>query len=188
MSENAKSHLLEFLKDLGYSEKLAVFKTSPQPRSGVFHSTVNIVLPGDCEIYGAGEGHRRSDAESAVAQAVLDQLHSNYPDLFVDWTKIRVEAQAGDALIKLGAYLTLGCNSASSSSQLLQNTETNLHLAQIFGRWRSQGEPELAIWGPNLSKTKKATLVEALLWRRFSKRVLTSNATTELRVMIDSLV
>jgi dsRNA-specific ribonuclease len=116
MSKNAKSQLLEFLKDLGYSEKLAVFKTSSQLRSGVFHSTVNIVLPGDCEIYGAGEGHRRPEAESAAAQVALKQLHSNYPDLFVDWTRIKVEAQAGDALIKLGVYLSLGCNSASSSS------------------------------------------------------------------------
>jgi hypothetical protein len=188
MSENAKNHLLEFLQDLGYSEKLAVFKTSSQPRSDVFHSTVNIVLPGNCEIYGAGEGHRRLDAESVAAQVALEQLHNNYPDLFVDWTKIRVEAQAGDALIKLGAYLALGCNSASGSSQLLQNTETNPHLAKIFDQWRSQGEPELAIWGPNLGKKKKATLVEALLWRRFGNRVLTSNATMELRVMIDSLI
>jgi hypothetical protein len=70
----------------------------------------------------------------------------------------------------------------------LQNTETNPHLAKIFDQWRSQGEPELAIWGPNLGKKKKATLVEALLWRRFGKRVLTSNATMELRVMIDSLI
>ncbi|MBD1852958.1 hypothetical protein H6F87_23720 [Cyanobacteria bacterium FACHB-502] len=116
---------------------------------------------------------------------ILEQEH---PDLLVDWSAIEVEAQAGDALIKLSVYLTPHLRTASEKSYYLQKFEKDSHLATIFDRWKAQGSPDLAIWGTELGRKQKATLVEAILWRRFRSRVLTDNAGTHFQELLQILV
>jgi hypothetical protein len=188
MPKNAKDHLLELLKRLGCNETCAIFKSESTSPPGVHRSAVTVIFPDGREICGNGEGQRRSDANAAAAQVALDLLCSSHPDLLVDWDKIRSEAQAGDALIKLGAYLASGFNTTSVRSQLLQGIESDSHLAKVFDLWRSQNDPDLAKWGSNLGKKRKATLIEALLWRRFGERVLTNNAAAQLQSMLKTLV
>ena len=186
--KNAKNCLLEVLKNLGCSEADAIFEPGATLSSACHRATVTVRFPDGRQIYGSGEGQRRSDADIAAAQAALDQLHSDYPDLLVDWDEVFSEAQAGDALIKLSVYLAAGFNCAGDRSQLLQKMESDAHLAVVFDLWQSQNDPDLTMWGPNLSGKRKATLIEALLWQRYRKQVLAADATVYLQSMLMAMI
>jgi len=187
MIKNAKNQLLEVLQNLGCTEDCATFSES-NCSSSARRRTVTVIFPDGREVSATGEGYRNSDADIAAAQFALDQLRSEHSDLLVDWDEIFSQAQAGDALIKLSVYLAAGLTNASDRSQLLQRMESDLHLARLFDLWRSQGDPDLAIWGPKLGEKRKATLVESLLWQRFGERVLTPNAATQFEPMLKTLV
>ena len=64
----------------------------------------------------------------------LDLLDREHPYLLVDWDELNIQAQAGDALIKLGVYLSPELKSTAAKSEGLQNVETNAHLAKVFDR------------------------------------------------------
>jgi len=138
-------------------------------------------------VQGTGAGSSKSAADIAAAQIALDRIHNEHPDLVVNWDRIKVEAQAGDALIKLGVYLSPSIVSAEDKSKQLQGVESNLHLATVFDRWKTACDPDLTIWGNGLGRTKKATFVEALLWRRFFMDVITTDATEKLESLLKTL-
>lgn len=186
MSRNEKNQLLELVKNIGCSENCAAFQSSISP-SRLYQSTVVVSFPDGRKVQGTGEGDRKSDAEILASRAAIDQLLSEHLDLVVDWDEITVKAQAGDTLIKLGIYLSADIKSASDKSQHLQRLESDLHLAQVFDQWKAQGDPDLAMWGDNLGEKRKATLVEALLWERFGRQVITTDASEQLRSLIETL-
>jgi hypothetical protein len=188
MSENAKNRLLELLKNIGCIEDCVQFQTTSPPIPYAQHSTVVLVsLPDGRLVKGTGENRRKTDAEIAAAMDAIEQLHRNHPDLIIDWDEIKIEAQAGDALIKLGVYLSPNRTTVGDNSKQLQNSESDSHLERVFDQWQAQGDPDLTIWGNNLSKKRKATLVEALLWRRFGMLVLTSDASEKLQSLLKTL-
>jgi Double-stranded RNA binding motif len=188
MSENAKNRLLELLKNLGCIEDCAQFQTtSPLIAYGQHYTVVLVNLPDGRVVKGTGDSRRKKDAEIAAAMDAIEQLHRNHPDLIIDWDKIKIEAQAGDALIKLGVYLSPNRTSADDNSKQLQNSESDAHLERVFDQWQAQGDQDLAIWGNNLSEKRKATLVEALLWRRFGTLVLASDASEKLQSLLKTL-
>jgi hypothetical protein len=186
MSENAKSQLLEILKDLGCPESLAKFQPC-RVSGGCYQSTVAVIFPDGREVIGSGEGRQKTDADIAAAQDALDRLCQSYADLIINWDSLRLEAQAGDALIKLGVYLSADLTRASEASQRLQNMESNFHLAQVFDLWKSRNDPDLVIWGNCLSEIRKATLVEALLWRRYKLQINTTEAFAPLPSLLKTL-
>jgi hypothetical protein len=122
-----------------------------------------VTFPDGRTVQGTGEGQRKSDADITAAQDALDRVARIYPYLLVDWKKLGIEAQAGDALINLGVYLCAESKSAADNSNRLQVSETDAHLARVFDRWKAQNDPDLAIWGNDLGTKRKATLIEALL-------------------------
>lgn len=189
MSENAKNQLFEILKNLGYLEEYADFQTtllSPPPNPQ-HYTVVTVVFPDGRTVKGTGKGQRKVDAELIAAQMTIDSLRNTYPDLLVDWDEIYVEAQAGDALIKLGIYLSESLKTASEKSQELQTLESDQHLAKVFEQWKAKGDPDLAIWGSSLGEKKKATLVESLLWRRYGKQIMTDDAPLQLQSLLKTL-
>ncbi len=188
MSSNAKNQLLELLKNLGCSEDCADFQSMSMSSSGFHQSTVVVNFPDGRIVQGSGEGSRRTVADIAAAKDAIEHWSSKYPDLIVDWAEIKVQAQAGDALIKLGIYLSTTIRSASDKSLQLQSLESNSHLAKVFDHWKAQGDPDLAIWGANLGEWKKATLVEALLWQRFGMQVISESAFEQLPALIEMVV
>lgn len=186
MNENARTKLLELLKNLGYPENAAVF--DPKPLSdGLYDSTVEVKLS-DGRIFKAnGKGKGKTNANNEAARALLEQLRRNHPEIFINWEEINVEAQRGDALIKLAVYLSTKWQSADDKSKQLQNLESDFYLAQLFDDWKSQGNPDLAIWGDNLGGKRKATLVEALLWRRFGMQLITTDAPAQMQSLLQTL-
>jgi len=186
MNGNAKNLLLDLLKNIGCSEDCATFQSKISP-SGLHQSTVVVSFPDGRKVQGTGEGGRKSDADISASQAAVDQLFYEHLDLVADWDEIKVKAQAGDALIKLGIYLSADIKSTSDKSKQLQRLESNLHLAQVFDQWKAQGDPDLAMWGANLGEERKATLVEALIWQRFEMKVITPDASEQLRPLIEIL-
>ncbi|MEA5599272.1 putative dsRNA-binding protein [Rivularia sp. UHCC 0363] len=187
MIENAKKQLIELLKNLGFSEDDAHFKREPISPNSSHRSTVVVNFPDGRKVCGTGVGQRKTEADIAAAQVALDLLHSDHPDLCVNWDEIKAEAQAGDALIKLGVYLWAELNNADEKSKILQSLESDAHLALVFDRWKREGDPDLAMWGSHLGKKRKATLVEALLWRRFGSQVIASDALPPLQSLLKTL-
>ena len=78
-----------------------------------------------------------------------------------------MEAQAGDALIKLCAYLSPELDSPEKKSRWLQERESDAYLTTRFDRLQAEGHPSLALFGENLGHKRKATWMEALVWRDY---------------------
>jgi len=189
MSENTKNQLFEILKNLGCLEECVNFETtlSSQPPNPQHSTVVTAKFPNGHVIRGTGNGQRKVDAEIVAAQSVLEILCNTYPELLVNWEEIYVEAQAGDALIKLGVYLSESLRTASDKSKELQKWESDQNLVKVFEQWKAKGDPDLAIFGSNLGEKKKATLVEALLWRRYGSQVMTDDAPLQLQSLLTML-
>lgn len=185
MTHNAKNQLLELLQNLGCHD-CAYFKSIPLSHN-LYRSTVVIKFPNGQIVHGNVEKESKSEADSLVVQITLERVLKNYPEFSVNWERINVEAQAGDALIKLSVYLSNQSKNSDEKSKQLQNLESDFNLAKVFDRWKAQNAPDLAIWGTNLSEKRKATLVEALLWQRFGQQVLTSNAPAKLELLLKTL-
>jgi hypothetical protein len=185
---NTRNQLDELLRNLGCNEtQESDYQFRSISPNGLFHCTLVVRFPDGREVRGEGEGSRKSIASIEAAQAVLDQINLQYPDLIVNWDEIFVEAQKGDALIKLGVYLSEDLITSSDRSYRLQKLESDSHLADIFDRLKNQGDPDLAKWGQNLGEKRKATLVEALLWERFGRKIIGEDATNELRYLINKI-
>jgi hypothetical protein len=186
MSENAKNKLQELLDNLGCAGNCIDFRSIPL--ANLHCSTVTVTFPDGRIVHGTGKGHRKSDADIAAAKDALDQVEQLYPYLLVNWDKLDIEAQAGDALIKLGVYLSPESKSAEANSNRLKNIENNAHLAKVFDRWKAQNDPRLAIWGTNLNEHRKATLVEALLLQSYGQQVIADNAPAQLADLLSTLL
>lgn len=187
MSENAKNRLLELLQNLGCTDGCAKFQATVRSAAGLYSSTVIVRFPDDRIVRGTGEGYDKTSAEIVAAQVAIDRIHNEHPDLIVNWDLINVEAQAGDALIKLGVYLSPRMGSPQDKSHRLQEIESDSHLATVFDRWKTERDPDLAAWGNGLGTKKKATLVEALLWRRFGMDAIAANAAEKFDVLLKTL-
>ncbi|WP_009630146.1 hypothetical protein [Synechocystis sp. PCC 7509] len=184
-NNNAKNQLLELLQNLGCNNCIDFKFICLSPN--LYRSTIIIEFPNGQVICENVENESKSEANLLVAQHTFDRILSNYPEFLVNWDEINIEAQAGDALIKLSVYLSNQSKNSHDKSKQLQQLESDSNLAKIFDCWKAQSNPELAIWGTYLSEKRKATLVEALLWRRFSKQILTINAPMELEVLLGTL-
>lgn len=179
---NAKNDIKELIETFGLSQQVAVYTHEPAGRG--WRSTLVLQLPLREAVTGVGAGARASEADMAAARAVKDQLDAS---LFQAWPAIRIEAQAGDALLKIAAYLASGPATAADRSCWLQAVESDPALAVVYDRWAAEGAPELAAYGPGLGEKAKAALVEAVLWRRYGARVLGPEAALALAELRGSL-
>ncbi len=186
MSENAKNKLQELLNNLGCIDNCIDFQHTLV--ADLYRSTLIVTFPDGRIVRGTGEGQRKPDADISAAQDALDLVERIYPYLLVDWIKLGIEAQAGDALIKLGVYLSAESKSAADNSNRLKNSETDAHLAKVFDCWKDNGDRDLAIWGSSLGEKRKATLIEALLWRRYGQKVIAVNAQAHLSSLLETLL
>ncbi|MFQ3584353.1 MAG: hypothetical protein SNJ85_05385 [Cyanobacteriota bacterium] len=130
MSENAKKQLLEILKNLGHLEECANFETTlsslpPNPQNSI---VVTVKFPNGRAIRGTGNEQCKVDAEILAAHSILEILRNTHPELLVNWEEIYVEAQVGDALIKLGVYLSESLSTVSDKSKELQKWESDQNL------------------------------------------------------------
>lgn len=103
------------------------------------------------------------------------------------YSSTQAEVAAEDALHKLAGYLATGLRSPEERSWWLQLHEADASLAQVFDRWFDEGVPELAMYGRALGEKNKATLVEALIWRRYGARVLGPGAMEALSELQEAL-
>lgn len=170
---NAKNELKELLEARGLPTTLATY-THTQGVAGLWTSTVEVRIPGREPVHGVGTATRKTEADIAASADVLPKLTEASEADTAHWALIIAEAQAGDALIKLAAYL--GGGSPEERSVWLQDHESDVALARLFDRWYEEGAPELISYGSGLGTKYKATLVEAIIWRRFGARMLAANA------------
>lgn len=174
---SARNQVQELLAFQGHApgEHIQVSSTSLGPQH--FVAKVVLSLPGLPSLKAEGPPSKgKKLTEQAAFQRLLELLLEKTGDWGLDWDQTVQDAQAGDALIKLAAYLSPALGSAEASATWLQTFESDGHLAATFDRLQQAGEPSLAGWGPRLSQKRKATLVEALVWRRFGPTVLGEQA------------
>jgi len=185
---NAKNQLSELLKSIGYLKEVMQFSNYKTNNSNFHNIDLKVIFPNDLIVEGVGEGENKKEAEFAASRDVINKLHEKHPDLIVDWDAIYIDAQAGDALIKLGVYLS-GNLKVSDNSSKLQRTETNKRLAKVFDQWHKDKDldKDLAVLGNHLSEHKKASVVEALLWRRYNNQVITSDGPEHLELLIKAI-
>ena len=129
-------------------------------------------------------GKGKANARIAAAQDVIDKLRCSYEDIEVNWDEINVEAQAGDALIKLGIYLSEDLTKSSDKSMRLQQLEPDDHLVEVFDHWKENADSDLAKWGDGLGQKKKSTVIESLLWQRYGKKIIDANAIKLLQSLL----
>lgn len=178
---NAKNRLQELLMGRGLPGSLAVYTSTQAVVGGVWTSTVVVELPTQAPVTGCGVDPHKRQAEVAAAEDALASLATTGGAGGQDWGQIYAEAQAGDALLKLVGYLAAGAASPEERSRWLQRHESNDWLADVFDRWREDGDPDLIAYGRGLGVKNKSTLVEALLWRRYGARVLGPGAVEALK-------
>lgn len=176
---NAKNRIKELLEGLGLQQERAVYSRS-QAGAGAWTSVLVISLPDRCPTSGTGTASTRSQADIMAAENALAELADAPEGQPWDWVPIRAEAQAGDALLKLAAYLAAGLATTEDRSLWLQIHESDFALANVFDRWRAEGAPEFAVYGAGLGEKLKSTLVEAVIWRRYGSRVLGVEAAAAL--------
>lgn len=181
---NAKNQLQERLQKAGQPLHLVTYTTvTPAPLG--WSSRVELALPGRPVVSAIGHGTRKAFAEVDAAEKLVALL-SGADVTGIDAAAseaVRVEAQRGDALLKLAAYVHPALGAASDRSAWLQRTESDTALARVFDAWKAEGAPELADYGDGLGEKAKATLVEAVLWRRFHAQVLAPGAAEALAAL-----
>ena len=177
---NAKNKIEELLTGQGLPLDLAV-DSSAQDRTGALTSTVAITPPERVAAKGTGAAARKSKADAALAEDVLVKPTREQSADAEDWASMNAEAQAGDALLKLAGYLATELASPAERSLWRQRHESEGALARVFDRWLDEGAPDLALYGRGLGEKHKATVVGALIWRRYGARILGSRALEALR-------
>ena len=161
---NAKNYLQNFIQNLRH--QFNALRYDADKSGDIFHATVELTLD-TVTLSGAGMALQKKEAEKNAAQDLLDKIFTEYPELNRDWDSLFMEAQAGDALIKLAIYLSDDYDSAADKSYWLQKFETDAKMEEIYDYLKSQDDPRVRIFGSNLGKKKKATFVEAIIWREF---------------------
>ena len=174
--QNPKNDLHELIKNIGHLEYHVTFSDRFDESEQLFVATARLFIDEVVDIEEKGKATSKKAAEKEAAQAILDCIHEQHQHLIIDWEEAKVEAQAGDALIKLCAYLSDENTTAEAKSLWLQQAESDDYLAELFDRMVNQQHPEVAIFGANLGNKKKATWVEAMIWRQFGALVISPAA------------
>ncbi|MGB1243227.1 MAG: hypothetical protein ACPG49_11940 [Chitinophagales bacterium] len=174
--DNAKNQLYEFARELGYFEACITFESTRLFLEEGFHTRATFLVRDGREIIGEGTGQRKTTSQIDASTQLLNILFEKHKDLIIDWEQIRIEAQAGDGLIKLCAYLNNEHSTAAKKSFWLQEMETDKHMVEIFDRLHAQNDSSVALFGDNLGAKRKATWIEALIARRFGSSIISPSA------------
>lgn len=178
---NAKNRLQEYFQRRGERIDWHQALTHVQLPGGAWQATLQHVTPDGRTIAGVGVGPRKSDADVLACEEAMNALGPEPHDGV--WT----EAQAGDALIKLAIHATRQEATPAERTDWLRDHESESALARVFEAWADAGDPDVAELGPECGQRRKATLVEALIWRRFRDRVLGPDAEAALEAIVSML-
>lgn len=184
---NSRSQLESLLGHIGLVAKDHIRVSERKTGEQTFVATVSVVLPSGQTVQAEGrESIGKGETTLSACSSVLDLIRQAHPEYFQPWETIRLEAQAGDALIKLATYLATDFTSTKKTSEFLQKFETNKNLGFIFDTQRQNGNPFFSIWGEHLSPDRKGTLVEAWIWQRYKQKVVSSQFQDHLaKVLVD---
>jgi hypothetical protein len=176
---NAKTVFLENLVAHGLSTCGRHFAHHSSP--GGWESTLTLTLPSGATYTSFGTARTKSQADVRACEVILDQLPVILAEHGAQTLADRgVDAQAGDALLKLAVYADPGERTAAERSLWLQRNESDAALALVFDRWLAAGDPDVLAFGEGLGEKRRATAVEALIWRRYAPRVLAPGASEAL--------
>ncbi|MEZ4888593.1 MAG: hypothetical protein R3E32_27965 [Chitinophagales bacterium] len=176
---NAKNQLHELVKELGYFEDCVSFKTIV--RQGEFYSEATFWVKDGRKITEIGVGHKKTASEINASENLLSIIFDEHKDLIIDWEEVKIEAQAGDGLIKLCAYLNEAHATAEAKSIWLQQMESDKNMVEIFDQLQSENHPSVALFGDNLGAKRKATWIEALISKKFAQSIIAPSASKAFR-------
>lgn len=182
---NGKGQMMELLQGLGHSPDKVTYVSVES--GGLFTSTATVSLPDGVVVTATGTARAKVDAEGNAAEEAIAVVGRTHPEFLVNWSDIRVRAQAGDALIKLAVYAAPGAQTAEQRTGTLQTIETDAHHCLVYQALRDAGDPRASWFGPALGRDKMAMLVEAWLWDDFRHRILAPGSGDALSAMLASL-
>ena len=181
---NYKGKLLEVLKELGIVESRLQLQDRRLGEQ-YFECMASITFPNGVQVSGQGDSARKKEAQQEACNQVLQNIQCDHPELLIDWPAVMVEAQVGDALLKLCAYRSRKLSTAEAGSRWLQDIETNRNMAQIFNKMKQRGHSDVAMFGSNVGDIRKASWVEALIARRYSHLILRDDADRGFENLMD---
>jgi hypothetical protein len=179
--QNAKNQIQEIYQQNGWEFDADVVFGSHQQTSSGWTSVVDVDLPDGRTLKGQGTAAKKTQADVAAAAMAIAHLEPEPEPEEQLW----LDAQCGDALIKLARYLTAPTASREANSNWLQQYESDDALGALFDRWEASGEADVQPFTGNRGNKYRATAVEALVWRRFKKRVFTPQAVEALAELVD---
>ncbi|MFK7979156.1 MAG: putative dsRNA-binding protein [Saprospiraceae bacterium] len=183
-----KNKLQEFAQNIGYlADSIRYESLAISQGQTFFKSKVQVSFNLGIRITEEGIGATKLVAQNNAAAAALKTLKANHPELAVNWKTVDMEAQAGDALIKLAAYLTDKLSSSEAKSRWLQRVESDANLEAMFDKLHQEQDPSVAMFGKNIGKKHKATWMEALIWEWFNNKGLPPTLKQNLQVVFDFL-
>lgn len=187
--ENFINPIYEFVQNLGYIESVVEFIDSFDTDNQLYISVVklNINYHSILESEEPGIDSSKLEARNQAAKNLLELIQIKHKELIIDWEELRIEAQAGDCLIKLCAYLSLQLSSPEEKSIWLQNKENSVFLAQKFDELQKSNFAPLSIFGSKLGQKKKSTFIEAFIWKRYQDLILQPDAHEKLSKIFNFL-
>ncbi|MCI4671810.1 MAG: hypothetical protein MRZ79_26950 [Bacteroidia bacterium] len=185
--KNSKNDLHELVKNIGYLEEVLSFSTFKRYDSIEFTSEASLSLNGELTLSGEGIGETKTKAEIAACQQILHTIKRDYKHLLIDWEQVKKEAQIGDVLVKLNAYLSPELRTAEEKSLWLQEIESDKNFAELFNSLKEEGDEAVAFFGSNLGAKKKATWIEALVWKKYGEQILSPNSAHAFEDMMQFL-
>lgn len=169
---NAKNELQELYQANGWPlDWTGMFERVQTGLSGGWRSSIDHTLPDGRRLVGTGEANSSSQADIAAIAVALKGMSPELPD-----ATVMADAQPGDVLIKLAAYITMADASPDERSKWLQAHERDPELEVLFDRLWAAGDPDVRKYGRGRGEKFKASVIEALIWQRFQDQVLAPGA------------
>lgn len=147
---------------------------------GGWAAALRIDIEGQPTTFGFGRGTNKKAAKGRAYESVWAKLPKP-----PDWEELYRRAQQGDILIRLAAMSM--DSSPRARQEWLADRGSDRHLRTVFDRLLASGEPGALVVKGSTDKDR-ATYVEALVWERFSRRVLrpgAAQALSELRELLE---
>ncbi len=180
MSGNQTARALQAWAALKFDTSVYWSFAKSKGKDGRWAAALRIDIEGQPTTFGFGLGPCKKSAKRTAYESVWAKLPKP-----PDWEELYRRAQQGDILIRLAAMSM--DSSPRARQEWLADRGSDRHLRTVFDRLLSQGEPGAMVVKGSTDKDR-ATYVEALVWERFSRRVLrpgAAQALSELRELLE---
>ena len=179
MSGNQTARALQAWAALQFDTSVYWSFAKSKGKDGQWAAALRIDIEGQPTTFGFGQGINKKGAKGRAYESAWVKLPKP-----PDWEELYRRAQQGDMLIRLAAMSM--DSSPRARQEWLDDRGSDRHLRTVFDRLLEAKDPGAIVVKGSTDKDR-ATYVEALVWERFSRRVLRPGAAQALQEIRDLL-